>query len=172
MELMRIIIRGLRITLTIGDTRHRVEGKIALLTKLTGTFDIPPSLRHRSGNIIFSFTPATDTLFFHDFDHTPAAILISSASIAFLLTSSGLRYVGTISIRALLTTRLLLDLSASLSISNFRAISASLNGLSYALLFASRTASVQTAADRPASPSAFAFHLLPLDFRPTLRCFS
>ena len=59
------IFYGLRITLTIEKSRHRVKSEIALLTKLPGAFDIPSSHRHGRRNVIFCFYSTADTLFPH-----------------------------------------------------------------------------------------------------------
>ena len=64
LEQMRIFY-GLRITLTIEKSRHRVKSEIALLTKLPGAFDIPSSHRHGRRNIIFCFYSTADALFPH-----------------------------------------------------------------------------------------------------------
>ena len=57
------IFYGLRITLTIEKSRHRVKNEIALLTKLPGAFDIPSSHRHVRRNVIFCFYSTADTPF-------------------------------------------------------------------------------------------------------------
>lgn len=47
------------------SVRHRVKIVETFLTQLAGTFDIIPSHRYGSRNLVFSFPPATDTSFFH-----------------------------------------------------------------------------------------------------------
>jgi hypothetical protein len=62
LEPMRIFY-GLRITLTIEKSRHRVKGKITLLTKLSGTFDVIFSHVYWRGYVILGFLSTANTLF-------------------------------------------------------------------------------------------------------------
>ncbi len=62
------IFYGLRITLTIEKSRHRVESEIALLTNLPGTFDVVTTERDWSvGMIGCRFITADAEFFFHQF---------------------------------------------------------------------------------------------------------
>ena len=63
LEPMRIF-SGLRITLTIEKSQHRVKGKITLLTKLPGTFDIVTPERDWSVGMIGCWFATADAEFF------------------------------------------------------------------------------------------------------------